>query len=477
MTLNASHNIGDGGHATDHNAIAAQVNQNTTDIAARITTAAANAAYAPITGSSAYRPVTVATGLDYTGATDQTSALQAILNAASAAAAAVSTYTAATVITMPGVLKLTGLTLPAQVNWEAENTKIVAGGSGAVITTAGDRWRLAGPTFAGGGAGVGANGIVVASGCHYGIIEQVSFDQFSGRALLLASGSMACTVRDLFAQNCLLTTAGLAAKTGVLEIAGTDHHIYGNVEVTASRSSLSSGSAFAGAVVVSGSANFLEHTLAEISDFGFNVSGADNTLTGCRADLNRGHGFELSGGGCTYTGCIALRNGRETDNTYDGFNVTAGVSVFSGCLADSSSGGGFTHRYGFNDTQNSDASKNLYVGVRSLGHSTKAFNNAAFGAAFGIGNHPRAGLPTGATPSVDQITNAYCQNGGATTITNFLNGVGGQQLTIYGDGNTTIQHNGSPIVLKGGVNATPAGGQSLTLLLSNGTWFEIARAF
>ena len=408
--------------------------------------------------------------LDYTGATDSTVAFQAILTAAAASLTG-GAWTQICVTTQPGILKLTGLIIPDGVWWQGQGTRVNAGGAGTVVTL-GTFSRISGIKFYGGGASLGANGIVLPANKYHALIEDCTFDSFSGRAILLASLSSTSAVREVFAQNCLLSFAGLAAKTGVLEIAGTDHHVYGNVEVTASMTALSSVNAYACGVVVSGAANFLDGVLSEISDVGFYVSNSQNIFTGCRSDLNRAHGYEIVSGGGVMDGCMALRNGLETTNTYNGFEVTGGNWNFTGCYSDSS-GGGFTHKYGFHDTQSSDSNKNIYVSCTSIGHGTAALNNNTYaGAAMAWPNSPPKTAVAGATPSVDSMSAVVLNNTVPTTVTNLLNAPNGQCLDVYGDGFSTLQHNGSTFIFKYQKNVLIPAGQVLKLRLRSGCWYE-----
>src|SRR5690348_15110469 len=57
---------------------------------------------------------------------------------------------------------------------------------------------------------------------------------------------------------------------------------------------------------------------------------------------------------------------------------------------------------------------------------------------------------TGATPDVSSGNVFKTNNGGATTITNFLNGVDSQHITVIcGDINTTIQNNAAIVTASG----------------------------
>lgn len=89
----------------------------------------------------------------------------------------------------------------------------------------------------------------------------------------------------------------------------------------------------------------------------------------------------------------------------------------------------------------------------------------------------RAGTYTAGstTPSVDGITFLYILNSGATTITNFTNGVDGQVIyLLFGDGNTTV--NRSNCYLAGGANFVSTANDTLVLLKYGAYWYEISRS-
>jgi len=85
-------------------------------------------------------------------------------------------------------------------------------------------------------------------------------------------------------------------------------------------------------------------------------------------------------------------------------------------------------------------------------------------------------LPTGTTPSVTGLKITQTANGGATSLTKFLNGYIGQELTLLnGDGgNTTIVHNASFIITKTAANVALTGDKVITFVCRDGTkWYEV----
>jgi hypothetical protein len=78
------------------------------------------------------------------------------------------------------------------------------------------------------------------------------------------------------------------------------------------------------------------------------------------------------------------------------------------------------------------------------------------------------------TPNVDGISFMYVANSGATSITQFDNGVNGQELTLlFADGNTTITR--ANAYLQGGSDYTSSANSTLKLVSYGNKWYEIAR--
>lgn len=79
------------------------------------------------------------------------------------------------------------------------------------------------------------------------------------------------------------------------------------------------------------------------------------------------------------------------------------------------------------------------------------------------------------TPSVKGRAILAMVNSGATTVTNFDDGIYGQTVTLlFFDANTTIQH-GANIKLAGGVNFAGTANDALTLVF-RAAWFEVSRS-
>lgn len=82
-------------------------------------------------------------------------------------------------------------------------------------------------------------------------------------------------------------------------------------------------------------------------------------------------------------------------------------------------------------------------------------------------------LADSATPSV--VLGSYWITGGTTTITNFVDGITGQIITIISEHAITIT-DGTNIFLSGSVNFVMASSDTLTLIRKGGFWYEIGRS-
>lgn len=80
------------------------------------------------------------------------------------------------------------------------------------------------------------------------------------------------------------------------------------------------------------------------------------------------------------------------------------------------------------------------------------------------------------SPSIYRKNFIVITNSGATNITTFDDGIEGQLISLFfSDGNTTLVHNASYIVLSGAANFTSATGNVMQLIYKNGVFYEVSR--
>jgi hypothetical protein len=333
-----------------------------------------------------------------------------------------------------------------------------------------------GLTITGDGSGASVGGIRFRN-VNWGFVKNCHFDDLADQAILHVQGA-ACAFNNVFAINCLLNRTR-AAPIGVLEIQAlaTDDYVF-QCEFTASQLAVSDANLYLAAVLVSGTNTFITDCVGEISDIGYRIEGDFNRISNCRADLNWGHGYYLANASGfasnnQFANCLALNNSRGTTNTYDGFNcqATAALNMFVNCQSVTSFGA--AHRYGFNDLNAGDTTKNSYNMCFVGGAATKSFNFTNDGPIISFGGSSNKLLTVNsATPSVDQYTTFRTSNSSATTITNFSSGVSGQIINVFcTDSNTTIQHNGATIILPNTADMKLINGFTYTFNNNNGVWY------
>ena len=422
---------------------------------------------------------------DNTGVVDESVGIQNAIDAAA--------QKGGDIIVPDGIFKCIGLILKTGVYFQgplqAPSTQSAltaaifkAASTGTILSTDGVATRfncgVIGLGFNGLGAGTAVKGINF-DDVKRGVIRNCSFDNISDEAILLDSDTGACHIEFNFAQNCLLDRTQ-AAKIGVLDINGNDHLIRGG-EYTASLTSRSDANARLCAVKVQGGEHFLDSVIGEISDVGFHITGvtSDHKYMQCRADLNWTHGYEIEGDAHMHN-CLALRNSRETTNTYDGFNLSSGSGngTYVDCLVRSLSADAWKHRYGFNDAQDSDTVKNIFTSCRSLLHDTAEFNFAAFAGAANVipNNAQKSFVDLDTTPDVSGLRNWRTVNTGATSITNFDGGISGQPITVHvTDANTTFVQ-GATLKTTTLANKLAIINSTYEFYLQNGIWYEVGEA-
>lgn len=364
------------------------------------------------------------------------------------------------------------------------NTYLKASGTGYIITTAatavhGITVRNLG--FIGLGSGTALKGIYLQD-VSRSLFEELVFDNIADEAIRINDGNPN-HFRRIFAQNCLLDTSQ-AAKIGVLHIeSGADDQWVSECEFTPSLAALTDANKYVCAVVVDSANNFFYGVVAAYGDAGFHITsnGDQNRFFSCRADLNFGHGFEIAGGGSNqFFGCFSYRNGQETDDTYDGFNsASCSGNIFVGCNVESVSGDAAKHRYGFYDDQNSSTVRSSYNGCQSYLHQTAKYSgNQNYGISPSDSDVGLV-LPTAddATPSVGGLH--FLDLGyytGATDVTDFDDGVNGQEINIYdnsANGFITIKHSAT-IITTTGADLVMKQNVIYTFKNTYGAWIQVA---
>jgi parallel beta-helix repeat protein len=329
--------------------------------------------------------------------------------------------------------------------------------------------------FHGMGAGTAIKGVYL-DNCNKSTFRHLTFDNLADQAIRIDEGN-SNTFEEISAQNCLLDTTR-AAKIGVIDIGESQDNFLTNIEATASLTALTDSNMYICAIALndtSASSNFLTNCIGELSDVGIYIHGAWNSLHGCRADLNFGHGIQLtsSSGKNRVIGSIAMRNSNGSDNTYDGMNNAGAHNIIQGCISDSLNTDAWQQRYGFYDSVSSSSNKNYYSNCYGSYNQSGLFYGADYlGASFGI-DSVKQFTADDATPSVEGGHMFWFKSyTGATDITDFDDGTPGKVIRVIdtdATGYITIKHN-SNIATTTGSDVNLTQNAVYSFIYDNGVW-------
>lgn len=127
------------------------------------------------------------------------------------------------------------------------------------------------------------------------------------------------------------------------------------------------------------------------------------------------------------------------------------------------------------EAQNMDADRHYIIRTDGTEHNIMS---PYFDWSVAVGTIDDAGIYTAAdtTPSVVGTNLLVVTNAAPATITNFDDGVSGQEVTLqFSDGNTTIQDNAN-VQLAGGVDFVSSANDTLTIIKAGSVWFEKSRS-
>lgn len=335
-----------------------------------------------------------------------------------------------------------------------------------------NNFGVLGIDFQGGGLTIPGGGIYMRAGTNNSIVRACSFNNFSEQALV--TDGLIGYFESLSGTNCLLSRAR-TQRSGVFEFGGADNFIVsiqGNTGIT----TLYSEDLFLCGILVKGANNYGLHLEGELSEVGVYVTsaGAPHKITSSRADLNFGPGFVATAG--MFVNCHSLNNSQTEDGKYDGFVFGADVQA-TGCKAETR-GRPNRHGYGCGWQAGADvssfAAQPLLDCFTSTGHSKGAISDTLFnGFKFVFPKGWCRG--TGATPSVESVSTYIPVDTAPVTLTGFNSMVKGQELTVLGNANVTLQRSATFIV--NGVNGNGvkklSTGKVYRFLRGNGITYEI----
>lgn len=430
--------------------------------------------------AAAYVSMVVITGpgIDPTGATDSTAAIQAKLNSIGGRGGVAffppGVYLVSNLTPKKGTTLFSGVLSRSLLANAVGPVTLQAkpGTTGYMIDSDQHAVGVIGICF--NGAGVDCAAIRSKAGTQGWVIQAIFVDNFGREALYL--DGLAHSVRDVAGTNLNKTTPTSRVGAVIVPASGTDHY-FSECEITGDSGfpgTLNSANLYKTSFLVAGTNCMFTSCIGELGDVGFYVTGTLNKFATCRADLNHGHGWFTAGDNNVFAACGANDNSSGQAGVYDNWHVTGQGNSHAACSAVSTGTYGLP-KYGYFDSAvgAQPYQHNAWHGPIPVGFTTSAFKYADSNAA-GPVLPPIKGGTTSATPNVEGLTILTMDHGSPTTVTSFVGGTPGQVLRIKGNANTTIQHNGGPIFTRTGANRVLEYNKVYVFTCIDGYWFESA---
>lgn len=428
------------------------------------------------------------------GVADDTTAVQAAIDAADTAAQAIDSNLRrdATVYFPPGNYLVSNITVPTCVTLVGNTATLqaISGTTGYLVTFT-DGYYGGMRTLRLQGANLTDNlgAVQTSDERRHILIERNIIENFRGRAVYLQGNNP--RVKGNYMAGLLGDQTALATYTGVLHLASTANDcVIADNEINAGRwhespeyltEPTAAHDMFVCAVaVITAGFGMFRNNIAENAETGFYFNTPQQIhMSGNRSEFNWGHGYWFVGSGSgRIEGCLSLENSKVGTGEWDGFHFGDGDVAdqpkyqITNCVSKSNVGifGSYVqHRYGFYDIGVNNNNFNTFVSIRSEGDvaelAQRASTPVSCGATYSVPNAHSALPMSGATPSVFNRTWFRCS--GSTTITAFIGAARGQMFHVLGNGSVTVENN-SDIVLLSGANTALANGKWYTFLSHDG---------
>lgn len=311
-------------------------------------------------------------------------------------------------------------------------------------------------------------------------IQDVCVDGSVDQAIYLKSTgpSVANSLVDILVTNAVLNRTR-AAVTGAVEVEGTDHYL-DRIEATPSltQGTITDANLRVAAIYLKGDNHFISKLVGEFADIGIYAACSGSRISDVRADHNGGHGIYVTGSENQWSNPTSQTNGLAASGVYDGWWATTNAVGNQVSNLRVRQVGAGRYRNALRDEVNTGASPyalNRYinpVATHALGGFANDINVQDF---LGSSIQWPAAVTraTNATPSVRGYTVVQMAQDAPLTVTDFLYGTPGQEITVIGNVQPTTIANNARITTTTGFSKALASGRAYRFLYAYGKWTEV----
>jgi hypothetical protein len=188
------------------------------------------------------------------------------------------------------------------------------------------------------------------------VISGCSIQNFGGSGVYV-DGGLGFWMNDCLIDGCNRDYANFSDYQGALYLSLTEPHLY-NVEVSGGvtqGATGAGGSGYACAIISDSSPGNYVDVVAQFGQTGWyitsNAGGNVNKFVNCRSEGNQREGWLVAGGKNYWVNCTSNDNSQHADDSYDGwsFTQTGRQNRLVSCTVGGTSGASLQQRYGFSD--------------------------------------------------------------------------------------------------------------------------------
>ncbi|MBA8920448.1 glycosyl hydrolase family 28-related protein [Nesterenkonia jeotgali] len=266
--------------------------------------------------------------------------------------------------------------------------------------------------------------------------------------------------------------------TGGVEVEGTDHYLNwiessNSVQGDLGTTMANPDEGYVTPFLIGGADHFINNLVGEYGETGLIYIGDKCRFANIRSDSNLGHGYLLDNGrGGVWVNVTSRKNGMAAANTYDGWKAASNSvgNTVTGLVTQQQDG--HTYRYGINDEVNTDfGSRNQYVAPDVRGWSTAPLSIVDF---LGSGvMFASKVVRSGSAANVDVFgASTVAVNSSTTTITDFIHGYSGQDISVVATTTGGIIQANSRIRTSSGSNLSLQANRAYRFTFYNDRWVQ-----
>ena len=333
---------------------------------------------------------------------------------------------------------------------------------------------------AAGGRGHALNSLLVTGNgnCSIGIQSNSQIEikntavRFTREQGIFHKSDGACVFEDIIALDTLSDRLSFTVVKGSVEIEGNDHFL-NRIEANAATgfSTVVAGKKSVG-LYIKGSNHFVDSCIGEFGEIGILASCTRSRFSMCRADRNFGDGYLIDGTDNTFSACASVENSTGATGVHDGFKTTGANNQFAGCFVNTPSGSSIVN-IGFNDTVSTSGNIGGYIGckVNDGSANIKFKNNDFLGTGFTFADSWDRVSDNAAEVDVGGRSNLAFNYNTPVSVTGFVNGTNGQELSLLGNSNVTLI-NSSTLRLANRKDFAMLTSYIYKFKMYNGVWYE-----